>query len=103
MEATIYSCPTCKRVFKRKQILDIHVNKKICNDKKFACNICNSRFASMNSVYRHKRDNCKGCQVVINNDDNNIKQSPKEENKEISPKYELSYYDKKNDELSKRK
>lgn len=62
------ACEICNKTFKRKQILDKHVENKICVNKPFACDVCGNRFDLMNSVYRHKRGYCEGKPYWLKND-----------------------------------
>ena len=48
-----YECSNCKRIFKYKKDLDIHVKKKTCKDKLYICPECNLRYKLRSSLKRH--------------------------------------------------
>jgi len=49
-------CEKCNQLFKTKQILNRHLNKKIpCTISKFICEYCNKTFKHKNSIYYHHK------------------------------------------------
>ncbi|VBB18490.1 hypothetical protein YASMINEVIRUS_953 [Yasminevirus sp. GU-2018] len=54
-----YNCELCGKSFKRKENLDYHKSKIVCEEKAFGCKFCSSKFTSKSTMYRHMREYCK--------------------------------------------
>jgi Zinc finger, C2H2 type len=58
----MHLCNLCNRTFKRKENLNNHQLKKVCQNKNHQCSKCNGSFTSKGSLNRHIRQICgKDC------------------------------------------
>lgn len=56
---TEFICDACGKKFKKKESLEYHTEKQVCNNKEIICKYCGNRFTTKNTMYKHIRNVCK--------------------------------------------
>ena len=59
MKNNIFCCKKCGKTFKRRENMDYHITEAVCEEKTVNCNMCNCKFSSKATMYRHIRSYCK--------------------------------------------
>jgi hypothetical protein len=53
-----YMCQNCDKCFNQKCHLNYHIKNNACKTYNHFCKICGKGFTTLNSMYRHMKNNC---------------------------------------------